>query len=282
MRREELTPYFERVRPLPEVAVRVLALADDEATNVAHLARLLQRDPLLHAACLRVANSPLMGLRQKVESVERAVALLGRRAIVKLVVTACAGDTLRGGTQGYLLQTADLFRHGLAAAAASELVARRLGAENPGLLYSACLLQDIGKIVLDAWVAEQGASLHHLVEDEVPFPEAERLCFGVDHATVGGWLAESWGFPEPLVEAIAHHHHPERASDPTPARVVQLCDLLCLMEGIGCGADGLAYAAPAALLDHLGLDHRELGELALALAERLPEVEAVVAEVVPA
>ncbi len=278
MTRAELAPIFEQIHPLPEVAVRLLAAVDRDDTTVDDLATLIRQDPLLHAACLRVANSPLMGVRHTIDSVERAIALLGRRALAKLVITACAGDTLQGGSAGYRLERCDLFRHGLAAALIGERLASRLGVANPGLLYSACLLQDIGKIALDAWVAEQGGALHDLVADEVPFPEAERLAFGVDHATVGGWLAESWSFPPALVEAIACHHHPERASDPTVPRIVQLCDLLSLMQGIGCGADGLAYEVPDHLLDVLGLDASEVSELAIDLATSLGEIDALAAE----
>jgi len=122
------------------------------------------------------------------------------------------------------------------------------------------------------------AALHHLVQDDVPFPEAERLAFGVDHATVGGWLAESWSFPAPLVEAISCHHHPERAGDPTVPRIVQLCDLICLMQGIGCGADGLAYEVPEHLLEVLGLDAGEVSLLAIDLATSLEEIDALAAE----
>jgi len=278
MTRDELTPIFDKIHPLPEVAVRVLGAVDRDDTTVDDLAGLIRRDPLLDAACLRVANSPLMGIRYTIDSVERAIALLGRRALTKLIITACAGDTLQGGGAGYRLERCDLFRHGLAAAVASELVAGRLHVANPGLVYSACLLQDIGKIALDTWVAEQGIALHELMDDEVPFPEAERLAFGVDHATVGGWLAESWAFPTPLVEAITHHHHPERAADPTVARIVQLCDLLCLMQGIGCGADGLAYQVPDHLLEDLGLTAHDVSALAIDLATRLQEIDALATE----
>jgi len=278
MTRDELTPIFDKIHPLPEVAVRVLGAVDRDDATVDDLADLIRQDPLLDAACLRVANSPLMGVRHTIDSVERAIALLGRRALTKLVITACAGDTLQGGGDGYRLEHCDLFRHGLAAAVASELVTGQLKEANPGLLYSACLLQDIGKIALDAWVAERGMELHELMDDEVPFPEAERLAFGVDHATVGGWLAESWAFPAPLVEAITYHHHPERAADPTVARVVQLCDLLCLMQGIGCGTDGLAYQVPDHLLADLQLTPHAVSAISIDLAARLTEIDALAAE----
>ncbi len=278
MTRDELTPIFDKIHPLPEVAVRVLGAVDRDDTTVDSLASLIRQDPLLDAACLRVANSPLMGVRHTIDSVERAIALLGRRALTKLVVTACAGDTLQGGGDGYRLERCDLFRHGLAAAVASELVVGRLTIANPGLVYSACLLQDIGKIALDAWVAERGEALHELIDDDIPFPEAEQLAFGIDHATAGGWLAESWAFPAPLVEAIACHHHPERAADPTVARIVQLCDLLCLMQGIGCGADGLAYQVPDHLLANLGISSNEVGDLSVDLAMRLVEIDSLASE----
>ncbi len=278
MTRADLTPIFEQIHPLPEAAVRVLGAVDCDDTTVDDLAHLIRQDPLLHAACLRVANSPLMGVRYTIDSVERAIALLGRSALTKLVVTACAGDTLQGGGASHHIECAGLFRHGLATAVTSELVGHYCDVPNPGLLYSACLLQDIGKLALDGWLAENAADLLRLVDDESPFPEAEQLAFGVNHATVGGWLAESWSFPAPLTEAIACHHHPEQSTSPTVARIIQLCDLICLTQGIGCAPGGLIYQIPDDLLTELDLTIDEVGAISVDLAAHLEEIDTLVSD----
>jgi HD-like signal output (HDOD) protein len=278
MTRADLLPIFETIKPLPQVAVRILSAVDDEHVATEELAALVRHDVALHARVLRVANSALYGLRTAVDSVDRAIALLGRRTLTKLVLGACAGDTLQGGERGYLLDHGALFRHGMAAGVTSELLVRYITPPNPGLLYSACLLQDLGKIALDEWVASEASGLAHLVSEGVTFVEAESRILGVDHAEVGAWLAEAWAFPQPLVDAIRYHHDPEHAADPTAPRIVQFCDALCLMAGIGCGCDGLAYTVGPDLADQLGITEHHICAIAIGLAERLGELDQLLGE----
>jgi HD-like signal output (HDOD) protein len=282
MTREELLPIFETIKPLPQVAIRVLSAVDDEHVGTEELAALVRRDVALHARILKVANSALYGLRTAVDSVDRAIALLGRRTLTKLVVGACAGDTLKGGERGYLLDHGALFRHGMAAGVTCEILGRHITLPNPGLLYSACLLQDLGKIALDEWVASEASGLAHLVSEGITFVEAESRILGVDHAEVGAWLAEAWEFPPPLVDAIRHHHAPEGAADPASARIVQFCDALCLMAGVGCGCDGLAYAVGPDLADQIGIDEHQICDIAIGLAERLDELDQLLSDTLTA
>jgi HD-like signal output (HDOD) protein len=282
MTREDLLPVFDTIKPLPQVAVRILATVDDMHVSTEELASLVGRDVALHARVLKVANSALYGLRTAVDSVDRAIALLGRRTLTQLVVSACAGDTLQGGEHGYLLDHGDLFRHGMAAGVTCELLARYVTLPNPGLLYSACLLQDLGKVALDQWVASQASGLAHLVTAGITFVEAESRILGVDHAEVGAWLAEAWLFPAPLVNAIRYHHDPDHAADPASARIVQFCDALCLVAGIGCGCDGLAYSVAPHLLEQIGITDQQLCEIAADLVERLSELDQLLNETLTA
>jgi HD-like signal output (HDOD) protein len=282
MTRDELLPIFEKIKPLPQMALRILSAADNEDVSTSELAKLVRHDVALHAQLLKVANSALYGLRTSVDSVDRAIALLGRRTLVKLVVSACAGDTLQGGERGYLLDHGALFRRGMATGVTSELLDKYITLDNPGLVYSACLLQDLGKIALDEWVASEASGLAHLVAEGVTFVEAEQRVLGIDHATAGSWLAEAWGFPPALVEAIRYHHHPEQAEDPTIPRIVQFCDALCLMAGVGCGCDGLAYAVESDLVTKIGLTAPQVQELTIGLVERLAELDQLLNETLPA
>ncbi|MGD2063063.1 MAG: HDOD domain-containing protein [Nitrospirota bacterium] len=282
MTRDELLPVFETIKPLPQVAVRILSAVDDEHVATEELAAIVRHDVALHARVLKVANSALYGLRTTVDSVDRAITLLGRRTLTKLVISACAGDTLQGGERGYLLDHGALFRHGMAAGVTCELLGRHVTLPNPGLLYSACLLQDLGKIALDEWVASEASGLAHLVAEGVTFVEAESRVLGIDHAEVGAWLAEAWEFPESLVDAIRYHHRPDDATDPTGPRIVQFCDALCLMAGVGCGCDGLAYAVGPDLAVQLGIDEHQVCDIAISLAERLGEIDQLLSETLTA
>jgi HD-like signal output (HDOD) protein len=281
MKRQDLIPIFAKIRPLPHVATRILAAVDDEAVTTGELAALVRHDMTLYAQVLKVANSSYYGLRTEVDSIDRAITLLGRRALVQIVVASCAGGTLQGAEHGYYMDRGSLFRHGMAAAAASELLGKQITHPNPGLVFSACLLQNLGKVVLDEWVASEGSGLAHQLERGASFVEAESEILGVDHAQVGAWLAEEWSFPAELVDAIRWHHQPARADNPTVARIVHFTDTLCMLAGVGAGYDGLAYRVEENLEDKIGLTDHQVGELVIGLAERLAGLDEMLTEALP-
>jgi HD-like signal output (HDOD) protein len=101
--------------------------------------------------------------------------------------------------------------------------------------------------------------------------EQERL--GVDHAALGGRLAENWNLPGDLRGAIERHHLPgEGALDPLVASV-HAADMLCRQQSLGMDGDfGPIEIAPAAM-KLLRLDERAIKEVLVELEHRLKEAE---------
>jgi len=80
--------------------------------------------------------------------------------------------------------------------------------------------------------------------------ELERWLTGMNHAQLGGRIAEQWGLPSILVEAIACHHEPRLATiEPAVTLWVHLADAAALMMGVGLGEDGLNYELRDDLLE---------------------------------
>ena len=120
--------------------------------------------------------------------------------------------------------------------------------------YAAGLLHDIGKVVMGQYMADTFDRAIDLArESSIPHDQAEREVFGVDHAEIGGALAESWELPPPLVDAIRHHHRPSDAKfAPKLTCLIHVVDLACLELGVGLGRDGLQYLGRPARVLHLG------------------------------
>jgi HD-like signal output (HDOD) protein len=76
---------------------------------------------------------------------------------------------------------------------------------------------------------ENAVIVARVAEDRVARWEVERELLGMDHAEIGGKLAEHWAFPPMITTVIAHHHDfmaaPEEAR--WLAAVVALADSLC-------------------------------------------------------
>ena len=86
--------------------------------------------------------------------------------------------------------------------------------------------------------------------------ELEEEILGFTHAEVGEMLAEMWGFPALLVSITAHHHHPEKLTEPKSAdgaAIVHVADALVRAMGIGWGGDPFVPPIVPAALERLAL-----------------------------
>ena len=193
---------------LPLVASRLLEAVARPDTDSETVGRILSLDPALTARTLRLANSDFYGFPRKVGSVDLAVVVLGANTIRDLVLSASIMPSL-DGPDG---EMEGLWNHSLACGVAARSLAERCRYRLTGEAYAAGILHDIGKVVLRQTDPERFQAVLAMARDQgQPMEEAERGLFGSSHAEVGAWLAERWGLPAEMVEAIACHHRPESA-----------------------------------------------------------------------
>jgi putative nucleotidyltransferase with HDIG domain len=213
------------------VATAALAIARDPDGNPADLARLIQTDVGLTARILRLANSPAYGRRRETQSVHDAVVTVGMRTACNILVAICA-------RQLYVVPgryTEVLWHHSLAVAVAAEDLARVTRRVRPGAAFLPGLLHDIGRIaflLLDPRLFEM---IRELVESGKGEATAlERDCYDLDHAQVGGVLAEEWGLAPEQCDAIQWHHEPARGgAGQALATVINAADHLAYTIGYG-------------------------------------------------
>lgn len=214
---------------LPLVASRLLEAIANPETSSEEVARIISLDPALTARTLKLANSDFYGFPRKVGSVDLAVVVLGANTVRDLVLSAAVFQTI--GAAGSELTA--LWNHAMACGVAARVLADRTGYRLAGEAYAAGVLHDVGKVALRQSYPDRFEAIVKLArEQRLSIAEAERGVLGSDHAEVGGWLAERWGLPADLVEAIACHHRPERAVvNPELSTLVHLANSLA--ERIG-------------------------------------------------
>jgi putative nucleotidyltransferase with HDIG domain len=160
---------------------------------------------------------------------------------------------------GYSLDRGELWKHSQGVAATSRYLAEKLKAGDPEEAYIGGLMHDIGKIVLNDYVRFGYSIILRLVEEDgVPFCEAERQVLGFDHAQVGGLVMEQWNLPEAYSYITTYHHSPwnlpgamnefQKTLD-----VVHVSNAMCIMLGVGMGADGMQYNISTESLERLGI-----------------------------
>jgi putative nucleotidyltransferase with HDIG domain len=207
---EQIIEQVGELVSLPEVCVKVNALINDPNSSIADVAKVIAQDPGLTARMLRIANSAFYGLVSKVDSVDRAAAIIGMAKIRDLVLATSVAKTLPND-----VFTMDAFwKHSIFSGLAAKALATHSGRGEADALFVGGLLHDIGQLVMFHVIREETSdALMASIEepDEPPLYEVERRMIGFDHCQMGVALARKWQLPDLLCDCIEFHHQPGRA-----------------------------------------------------------------------
>ncbi len=264
---EEVIQQVEEIEPMPFVVHEVLSLMGQKEVAASRIEELVKKDPAMAAEILKMSNSPLYNPHGKVKDLKQALVVLGNNTVLSIILTHYTSGEIRKDVPGYDVPAEEMWRHGIAVAILSQKIAEKLKLEE-GVAYAAGLLHDVGKTILGLYLQDKVQEILKMVreaprKERLSFLQAERFVLGMDHAELGGRVAERWELPEEIVAAIRYHHEPAGAPEhllPIVA-VVHTSNIFVLGAGIGTGSDGLAYKLEKKALEVLGFSHKEGSEL---------------------
>ena len=221
----------EKLIPRPDIALEVLTLAQDASSDVSALARKIEKDPNLTANMLRMANSSYFGHMREITSVKEIIIRLGYDMVKILAITGASSALLNSPQEAYNLEPHDLWHHSQASAILAAIIARYAKVEEVAPVYTAALLHDIGKVLLNR--ALQTAITTTKVETKFPtLVKLENFMLQTDHAKVGMALLRKWGLPDNIVIPVGYHHTVgEKESTHINSQIVYLANYL--VESIG-------------------------------------------------
>jgi len=260
---EEIEQSIETIQPIPQVALKILRLIDEEEYDIKVLTEEIRKDQVISARTLKLCNSVVFAGSNKIESLDHALVYIGLQMLVKLVISASVDNYFSHAGSGYSLCKGGLFHHAVGTAIVSEKLASLTGRIKPGLAYTAGLLHDIGKVVLDQYVSSAYPLFYRKLNDEdSSFSETEKSVLGIDHTEIGSKLARKWSFPESLIDVIRYHHRPEDAAQNIElAHTVYLADLIMSRFNTGLEIERLDTGLLSSRLATIGLS-----------AERFPDI----------
>ena len=229
---------IESLPPFPTTYAKVMRMARDGASSSKDIAEKIQLDPSLLATVFKLANSSYFGFRNRVDSLDLAVTLLGVEGIANLVLSAQTFDAL-GNTDGQGgLDLQSFWRHAVGTAFVARTLAARLNVAEESAFLSG-MLHDLGKVVLDRFFADRYKPvLEHARTHEMSLIRAEETLLELTHAQIGGQLAVEWKLAEKFQDCMLYHHVPQ-----TNCRyhrlvcLVHLADVLCRNLGYGSSGD---------------------------------------------
>jgi len=131
---------------LPPVALKLIEITRDNNSSFQHIARIIEADQTLTSRILKLANSPAFGLIRQIQSVERAIAMLGLDLVRSMALSIAVVDLFKPN-RNHSINNVDFWRHCAACAAASERLAKRFAYSQPQEAFIAGLLHDLGKLV---------------------------------------------------------------------------------------------------------------------------------------
>jgi putative nucleotidyltransferase with HDIG domain len=217
---------------LPEIAMRVNQIADDPHSTAEDMGKVVAQDPALSVRMLKIANSPIYGLRKEIDTITRAVALLGLDEIRNLVLTTTVGKAF-DGISNNLITMHDFWHHSLYCGLLAQILAKKAGLKTSDTLFVAGLLHDIGQLVMFNRAPEKSSQAILMLTDTVAdmdMHESERRVFGFDHMQVGARLIHNWHLSPLLEECVAYHHEPTRAKQfPKEVAVVHIANAVAVM-----------------------------------------------------
>ncbi|HVW01312.1 MAG TPA: HDOD domain-containing protein [Planctomycetaceae bacterium] len=233
MKLDDIVRRIADVSTLPQVAVRILDIVNNPETSVTDLRSVVEGDPALTIRLLRTVNSAAYGLRTQVDSIHRAIALLGFSAVKNLAITASVAQMFKSDQVINTYSRPGLWKHMIAVGVSARLIASRSGLPQFDEAYMCGLLHDVGFVLLDQHAHDEFVTVVTKLTAEVPTHEVERSTLQLDHAQVGAVIAERWKFPKSVVESIRNHHQSARgdAEHQQLVRVVEVANFLCSKKG---------------------------------------------------
>ncbi len=271
--RRRILAEAERFPAFPGAAERMIALLNVPGTSAADAVRVLAERPAWSAALIRMANSAYFGDGRSVAGVKEAVDLLGWRSACRLIMAAGVQRLMDRPLPGYGLEKGELWRHAVGVFIASDGILKELRLPEMEETATAAVFHDIGKLVLDDFVAEEIGRIEALTAGDVSFEAAERIVLGADHAETGAAILKNRGFSPRVVRAVRYNHEPDAAGETDPLTdLVHAANVLCATLGVGAGREELMLAPSPAAARRIGLTTKQIEKAASQITHQIDEV----------
>ena len=227
----------------------------DTSTNASDLASVIERDPPLTAKILKVANSAYFGATTEINSLTRAIVVLGFDTIKELATTMTVVQGLFSPGLDYGINRVGLWQHSVGTAKAAQLISTQTNIERPEIAYTVGLLHDIGKILLALSFPDHYREVIKLAQlKQCRIILAEQKLLNTDHCMIGKIICDMWGLPENIGSAILFHHDLTQSpkSSLKIAQLIHLGDVFCRRAQIGDPGDEVIPDPSKAALALLG------------------------------
>jgi HD-like signal output (HDOD) protein len=196
---------------LPDIYFQIREMISDPRFSMEDMGQVISKDPALSLRLLKVVNSSFYGFGARVDTVSRAISIVGINDLQDMILATAVVDSFSNIPSDLVDMTAFWLRS-ISCGVIARLLAKKSAILHNERLFLTGLLHDIGSLVLYAKLPTKSlevlltaANNRYLVAD------LEQEIIGFTHADVGSELIKTWGLPDSLAEAIRCYLNPTMA-----------------------------------------------------------------------
>lgn len=247
---------------LPDIYLQLNEMIRDPRYSMADIGSVIAKDPALSARLLRVVNSSFYGFQSKIDTISRAISIVGIDDLYNLVLTTCVVDRF-AKISSDLVDMTDFWIRSVHCAVVCKLLAKNSAALNAERLFLAGLLHDIGSLVIYQKMPEQAAKVLLAMQyDRRLLTGLEQEILGFTHAEVGKELLKLWGLPGSLYEAVEFYRQPDLAvNHKLDVLALNLASRLVDDRGVGRPVEQLLVDFPDQTLISLRLSREQVVQI---------------------
>lgn len=238
MNKEEMAKkWIQQVSGLvspPDVCIRVFELIESQSASIKEIGEVISQDPNLCARLLKIVNSPYYHFSSRIDTISRAITIVGIRELSSLIIAVSAVKTF-SNIPNHLVNIDTFWRHSIYTGLIARQIAARCDVLHPERLFVAGLLHDIGSLVIYNRVPDVARELLAQAKgNEKTLYQKENDALGLTHAFLGGKLLEAWMLPKILRESISYHHEPGLCEiAPMEASILHIAEVLANRSELG-------------------------------------------------
>jgi len=225
---KELVQGVDKLVSLPEVCFLVNDLVNDPLSELNEIGEIISQDPDLTARLLKLVNGAYYGFPKKIETVSRAIMMVGLKELQHMVWSTTAVETFNDISPSDA-NMATFWRHSIFTAVLSRILARETNVLHPERMFVSGLMHDVGQLVVYTKLPDVAQLVIDASSEDVDASRTklEQSALGYDHGSIAGALFKEWDMPDSIVEAVEFHHNPEAAPEyHLEASIVHVADVM--------------------------------------------------------
>jgi len=257
----------------PDIYYKIKDVLASPTSSASHMADVVEKDTSLSAKLLKIVNSAFYSFPSKIDSIRRAITIIGTKELGTLAVGISAIEAFKG-IPVELSNMRVFWKHSIACGVFARLLGTYVDEVSTERLFVSGLLHDIGRLVIFRVMPEESSYILYMShKTHKPLSEMEYEVLGFDHTEVGSALLEKWKFPAQLVKNVKYHHHSRPVQ--TEASIVNIADCLAVAFGSPVASSAIVPVVSQEVWDSLGISTSVISNIVSQSDRQIDEIQEV-------